>query len=159
MVNINPLKAAWWLPAIRAWWDHVTLMPELKRTIVLSRGTPVGSKVWIPKGGQVLPISTDGAKLLWKKAQKKDLKNKISETINKSIPYRSPSSTIKEWRPWKAPSEEMSRHHWAITRRIIVSPVIMRDAEFKWNHFTSPEVKKKAPIELIRGQGDSSTKW
>lgn len=30
---------------------------------------------------------------------------------------------------------------------------------YKWNHFKSPLVIKKALIEAVRGQGDSSTRW
>jgi len=44
----------------------------------------------MPGGGQVQPISGVGARLLWKKAQKKAKKNITSEAINRSIPIRSP---------------------------------------------------------------------
>jgi len=47
----------------------------------------------IPAGGQALPISTAGAKLLWKKAQKKDKKNKTSEVMKRIIPHRKPAPT------------------------------------------------------------------
>jgi len=36
------------------------------------------------------PISIAGDKLLWKKAQKKDTKNRISETINSKNPIFKP---------------------------------------------------------------------
>jgi hypothetical protein len=48
----------------------------------------------IPAGGQLAPISTAGAKLLWKKAQKKERKKSTSEVINKIIPHRKPTPTI-----------------------------------------------------------------
>jgi hypothetical protein len=48
----------------------------------------------IPLGGQNLPISKVGDSLLWKKAQKKEKKNKTSEVINKIIPQRRPFSTM-----------------------------------------------------------------
>lgn len=44
-------------------------------------------------GGQVIPISMVGANLEWKKAQKNETKNKISEAINKIIPRRMLVST------------------------------------------------------------------
>jgi len=47
----------------------------------------------IPIGGQQEPNSIAGARLLWKKAQKKEKKNIISETINKIIPIRRPRPT------------------------------------------------------------------
>jgi hypothetical protein len=46
-------------------------------------------------GGQSDPTSIVGVKLLWKNAQKKDTKKKISETINKAMPHRRPSSVIE----------------------------------------------------------------
>ena len=45
-------------------------------------------------GGQVDPNSIVGDSLVWKNAQKNDTKNKTSETINRSIPHRSPFVTI-----------------------------------------------------------------
>ena len=144
---------------MREWWAQVTLAPEEIKIIVLSKGTSKGLKGDSPKGGQTEPSSIVGAKLLWKNAQKKEEKNKTSETINKIIPYRNPSSTIEECKPWKAPSTETSRHHWTIVIRIIINPKNIKFAEFMWNHFTSPQVKKNAPMEAINGHGDSSTKW
>jgi len=47
----------------------------------------------MPVGGQQLPISIVGDRLLWKKAQKKEKKNKISDTMNKIIPHRRPIAT------------------------------------------------------------------
>ena len=72
------------------WWAHVTVTPEARRTAVLRRGTLNGSKGMMPEGGQQPPISGDGARLEWKKAQKKPRKKKTSDVINKIIPYRSP---------------------------------------------------------------------
>jgi hypothetical protein len=45
-------------------------------------------------GGHATPISTEGANLLWKKAQKKAKKKQTSEVMNRIMPYRSPFSTI-----------------------------------------------------------------
>lgn len=44
-------------------------------------------------GGHILPISTLGDNLLWKKAQKKEIKKKISDKINKIIPNFKPFNT------------------------------------------------------------------
>lgn len=60
----------------------------------------------------MFPLSAAGANLQWKNAQKKELKNIISETINKSIPKRSPISTTLEWRPCVEASLATSAHHW-----------------------------------------------
>jgi hypothetical protein len=60
---------------------------------VFSKGTWKGLKIRTPIGGQVLPNSIVGERLLWKKAQKNLTKKKISETINKIIPQRKPKVT------------------------------------------------------------------
>jgi hypothetical protein len=79
--------------SIRAWWLRVTVIPEASNTVVFKRGTWKGLMAWIPIGGHKSPSSILGASLLWKKAQKKEKKNKISEVINRIIPHRSPLTT------------------------------------------------------------------
>jgi len=41
-------------------------------------------------GDDIIPISSAGASLLWKKVQKKEMKKNTSDTINRIIPHRSP---------------------------------------------------------------------
>jgi len=82
-----------WLFSIRAWWAQVTLIPEESKIKVLRSGTCVALKGRIPDGGQNIPISKVGAKLLWKNAQKNEKKNKISETIKRIMPHRNPLIT------------------------------------------------------------------
>ena len=62
-------------------------------------------------GGQIEPSSGVGAKLLWKKAQKKEKKKATSEVINRIIPRRSPDETGDVWCPIKVLSRITSRHH------------------------------------------------
>lgn len=77
------------------WCAHVIVTPEDRRTAVFRRGTKKGLSGFIPVGGQVTPISTLGARLLWKKAQKKAKKKHTSDVINSIIPYRSPFITAR----------------------------------------------------------------
>jgi len=58
------------------WWAHVTVTPEDNKIAVFNRGISNGLKGFTPKGGHNIPISTTGAKLLWKKAQKNETKKK-----------------------------------------------------------------------------------
>jgi hypothetical protein len=44
----------------------------------------------MPEGGHISPVSRRGLRLLWKKVQKKALKNKTSEKMNKIIPSLRP---------------------------------------------------------------------
>jgi len=74
----------------KPWWAHVTFTPDASRIAVFSKGTCIGLNGWIPVGGQVDPISIVGDSLVWKNAQKNDTKNRISDTMNRIIPHRSP---------------------------------------------------------------------
>jgi len=94
------------------WWAQVTVTPEESSTIVFNSGIWKGLNGITPKGGHSSPISILGDKLLWKNAQKKDKKKKISETMNKIIPHFIPETTLKVWSPWKVLSRDTSRHHW-----------------------------------------------
>ena len=92
------------------WCAHVTLTPEDKRIAVFNKGTLKGFKGLISTGGQTIPISWTGDKLLWKKDQNQAIKNKTSLKINKIIPHFKPSWTFKVWSPNKPLSREISRH-------------------------------------------------
>lgn len=61
---------------------------------VFSRGTSIGSMGLIPTGGHCPPSSGAGARLEWKKAQKKPRKKNASDVINRTIPYRRPFCTV-----------------------------------------------------------------
>lgn len=74
------------IPLVIEWCAQVTVAPELNKIIVFNNGTSQGLKGCICSGGQIEPISTVGAKLEWKNAQKNAKKNITSETINKIIP-------------------------------------------------------------------------
>lgn len=108
----------------------MTVTPEDNKIIVFNNGTLKGLNGLSPIGGHWLPNSAVGARLLWKKAQKKDKKKKTSETINNTMPQRNPSSTMAECKPCILPSREMSRHHWAITIKMINSPPNIKESEF-----------------------------
>ena len=161
--NTTVITKPWYvwvkLPVINAWWAQVTLTPEEIKIIVFNKGTWKGLKTEMPNGGHNEPTSTVGANLLWKNAQKNLTKKNTSDTINRAMPQRRPSSTIDVWRPWIAPSREISRHHWIITNINVNIPKKKRLIEFMWNHDTIPVVRYKPPIEPNIGQGDSSTIW
>jgi hypothetical protein len=58
--------------------------------MVFKIGIWKGFSVLMPEGGHISPVSRRGLRLLWKKVQKKALKNKTSEKINKIIPSLRP---------------------------------------------------------------------
>ena len=74
IVSKSPWIAWVWFDSMIAWCDQVTVAPEAKRIAVFNRGIWNGLNGTIPVGGQQLPISTVGANLLWKNAQKKEKK-------------------------------------------------------------------------------------
>ena len=136
-----------------AWWAHVTDTPDLIKIIVFNKGIWKGLKGIISVGGHIAPISILGAKLLWKKAQKKETKKKISDTINKIIPQRSPLVTKIVCLPWYVPSRQISRHHWYMVKITIKYPKINKFILKLWNHFTIPLTKTITPIAPVKGQG------
>ena len=121
--------------------------------IVFNKGIWKGLNGVILIGGHIAPISIFGDNLLWKKAQKKETKKKISDTINKIIPQRSPFVTNIVCLPWNVPSREISRHHWYIVKIVIIYPKINKFILKLWNHFIIPVTKVKTPIAPVKGQG------
>lgn len=157
---INRLIVVWeWLFSIKLWWAHVTETPDDNKIIVFNRGIWNGLKGVMPIGGQVIPNSILGDRLLWKKLQKKEIKKKISETINKIIPHFKPLITQIVCNPWKVPSREISRHHWYIFNNVIINPKINKFILYWWNHFTNPDTRVKVLTALVKGHGLKFTKW
>ena len=79
--------------------------------------------------------------------------------MNRIIPYRRPFCTGGVWWPWNVPSRTISRHHWYIVRVVRSSPRVIRIMELKWNQMARPDVKSRAAIAPVRGQGLGSTMW
>ena len=77
----------------------MTVTPDDRRMMVFKRGTWNGLNGVTPVGGHCKPISMVGAKLLWKKAQKNEKKNRTSDVINRIIPHFNPFNTINVCRP------------------------------------------------------------
>ena len=67
--------------------------------MVFSNGILIGLNELIACGGHICPSSVVGEILLWKKAQKNEIKKNTSEVMNKIIPVFSPFITMKEWSP------------------------------------------------------------
>lgn len=134
-------------------------MPELKRINVLSKGIWIGLKGEINLGGQIIPNSGVGDNLLWKNAQKKEIKKKTSEVINKIIPHRNPIDTFIVWSPWNVLSRVTSRHHWIIIRITMIDPIKNKWNWKKWNHIISPSILTITPKDPKIGHGLASTRW
>lgn len=158
-VVINPFFACEWLFSIILWWAHVTDTPLESKIIVLRSGIWKGLKGAMFLGGHLIPISIEGANLAWKKAQKKEAKNRTSEVIKRIIPRRIFVSTSNEWWPWKVASRVTSRHHWIEEKIRKNLPKMRRKEELLWNQLTVPAVTIKALKALVRGQGLWSTMW
>ena len=56
-------------------------------------------------------------------------------------------------------SRTMSRHHWYIVRKFVVSPRSSSFVELKWNHIVRPDVISRADRAPVRGQGLGFTMW
>jgi len=56
--------------------------------------------IFIPIGGKTQPIKTLGLILKWKKDQKIEKKNIISDIIKRTIPLNIPNWTFLVWKPF-----------------------------------------------------------
>jgi len=107
----------------------------------------------IPRGGHIKPNSKLGESLLWKKVQKNEKKNRISEVINKIIPQRRPFITRLVWFPKKEPSREISRHH-CVQHKIKQKLVKKRNKKFFVMIQKIVAISKfKVFVPVKRGQG------
>jgi len=159
-IVIAKLNIDWeWFFSIRLWWVQVTVTPLLRRIIVFRSGTWNGLNGWAPKGGHISPISIEGARLLLKKAQKKEKKNKISDVIKRIIPQRMPFLTIDVWSPWWVDSRPTSRHHWMHVIESKNTPIRTKFILKVWNHLVTPVVIIRAAVPAASGHGLWSTRW
>lgn len=138
---------------------QVIEIPEDNKIIVLSIGILIGLNGLIPEGGHCIPISMEGDKLQWKKAQKNDRKNITSDMINKIIPHFILLITFFVCNPWNVDSRITSRHHWNMVIMIIITPRFINQTSFIWNHIIVPDVNDISPIDPTIGHGLLSTKW
>ena len=134
-------------------------IPDDNKIIVFSNGIPIGLNVKIPLGGHCIPISIVGDSLLWRNAQKNDLKNSTSEVMNKIIPHFILLITFLVCKPWNVDSRITSRHHWNIVSSVIKIPKVINHVSLKCIHITAPDVIDISPIDPVIGQGLLSTKW
>jgi len=144
---------------IREWWLMVTITPDAKRAVVLRSGTWKGLIVIILIGGQIVPTSKLGERLLWKKAQKKEKKNKISEIINNIMPHRRPFTTMFVWYPCSALSRDTSRHHWAEINNIIIILTIKKIGVFLHIRIIILVRVEYVITPIKKGQGLRKTMW
>lgn len=142
-----------------AWWHHVMETPEDKSNRVLSNGILTGLKGIILCGGHAWPKSILGEILLWKKAQKKDVKKNTSEIINNSMPACNPTVTCFLWFPCLVDSEKTSRHQLNAVMRINVKDNVKQQIILALIQMIIEIIRVKAPNEASKGQGLFSTIW
>jgi hypothetical protein len=109
-------------------WLHVTVTPDITKTIVFNKGTVSGSIQTVlskPMGGQEEPSSILGDKLDWKYAQNQLKKNITSEATKKINPIRKPLRTFELWYPKYEDSRTTSRHQANITHSNNIKPHVL----------------------------------
>lgn len=138
---------------------HVNVTPEDNKMIVFNNGTPNGSNVLIIKGGHSILSSTLGERLKWKKAQKKETKNIISETINNNLPPLRLPCTFIVWCPCQVDSRTTSRHHWYRMINWILNENTNVNVNFNHIQDTKLITIEKELIPVRMGHGLLFTKW
>jgi len=142
-----------------SWWDHVIETPDDKRRIVFRRGILIGLNEVIDRGGHIWPSSTVGEILLWKNAQKNEIKKNTSDEINRTIPVFNPFITKFEWLPWLVASRWMSRHHVNANSSITISEIRMMMLIFLLIMINPEVTRARIPFDANKGQGLMSTRW
>jgi len=142
-----------------SWWAQVTENPDDNRRIVFIKGILIGLKEVIEFGGQVCPNSKVGEILLWKNAQKKEIKNSTSEAMNRIIPVFRPFITMGEWDPCVFLSRWISRHHVKAIIITMASDIRINVEFFLLISSNVDIISDIAYQEVIIGQGLCSTKW
>jgi len=156
---IIPLYLLLFLLVRIEWWVHVTVTPDLTSKMVFNSGTLIGLNVLIILGGHIWPISKFGLILEWKYDQKKLLKKKISEIMNKTIPILRPSITVFWWNPSFIDSFRTFFHHRTgdVIIKMIGSCIILED--FVVIIKTKFIITSHACKDLTNGHGFSDTMW
>jgi len=153
---ISDLKKS---PFSISWWAQVTLTPEDNKRTVFSNGILIGLKEITIKGGQSWPNSIVGEILLWKNAQKKDIKNRTSETIKRTIPIFNPFITASGCIPCQDLSRCTSRHHEKATINVTEKDNANVNKDTAFISKTNLNTKDmEAPAAKI-GQGLTFTRW
>jgi len=89
---------------------------------VLNKGKSKTGITCKPTGGHIEPISIEGHKAEWKKAQKKPKNNIISDAIKKIKPVFKPFLTTLVWSPLITASLEISKNQNIEVKTIIHIP-------------------------------------
>jgi hypothetical protein len=142
-----------------SWWAQVTVTPDERSKIVFKRGTLIGLKELIWYGGHVCPSSRVGEILLWKNAQKNDVKNRTSDIMNNTIPVFNPFDTKVVWFPWIVASRWTSRHHAIEVNKITMIVISLRLELILFTQDSPDPNNESAPKEATNGHGLFSTRW
>jgi len=87
------------------------------------------------------------------KDQKKEIKKKISETINNNIPILRPDFTLLECHPSSKDSLEIFSHQYIEIVNTIKTLTNTYKNNFLWNINSKDNTIFNAPIELNKGHG------
>jgi len=118
----------------------------------------MGLKEVIDNGGHICPNSTVGEILLWKNAQKNEMKKNTSEEMNSTIPVFRPFITILEWFPWFVDSRWMSRHQVNANRSIVIMEIRRIMLIFLLIMISPDVTRARMPLDANNGQGLISTR-
>lgn len=159
IVKKSPNKVLYLSLAIKEWWEKVTVEPEDNNNTVFKNGTDKGFNASIPKGGQLDPNSTEGERAEWKYAQKMEIKKNSSLIINKITPKFRDFCTAWEWSPLSVPSWDTSLNQRYIKKFTENNENNANTPPLLWNHITAVAVKHNKPQDIIKGHGETVTKW
>lgn len=95
------------------------------------------------------------------KAQKIEMKKKISLIMNNATPRLRPFCTANVWFPNNVPSATTSRNHRIIELRVVMNPIATRIPPLAnpLKYIAAAIVKISNENEVRRGHGEGVTRW
>lgn len=146
------------IPTIIKWWEAVSVIPDLNKINVLSKGIVIGLNLLIPLHGQFCPIKISGDKDAWKNAQKKDKKKNTSDVINSIIPIFNPLITSLVCRFSNVDSRIISRHQKNAI--VDIKTILIKNiSDLELNIFAVENTILNTCIDAKIGHGLWETKW
>lgn len=142
-----------------SWWDHVILTPDDSKMMVFNKGILIGLNGIIDCGGHDWPSSIVGEILLWKNAQKNEMKKNTSDVMNKIIPVFSPFITMFEWFPWLVDSRWISRHHIYAIKIVNKIDSVIIGFLILFILDSPVSIRHIAVFDAMSGHGLCSTRW
>lgn len=137
------------------WWHQVREKPLLNKIKVFSRGTDIGSRGQIFRGGHSKPVESSGESIKLVQPKKKEKKNITSLPMNQAIDnLRVVSISREEKLQW--PNSHLESDTHKITNQMKIKRKRNKNKPLTWlsDHISTTENRLNTPKLTIIGHGE-----